>query len=368
MFKDILETKLSIGKFIAIAYHKGMWREVFSHEIGKFKFRDHLEFITNIDSIYHINDSKLEDLNTFDFIIPVLSDGKIISYVIIADIDDDIIGMSASIKHMKFIQTLSNIVLVALENRSKLRDLINIKLLDKEMRLASQIQKLLIPTDKQILSNENIEADGFYKPYKYIGGDYFDIFELDAKNYGFCIADVSGKGIPAALIMSNFQAALRAYFTADIELEELLSILNKFVNRFSDSDKFISIFLGKYNFSKRKLSYLNAGHNPAILKNQETIKHLCKGSIGLGMMEELPNIELGEEIISPNSILFGYTDGLIEVRKDDKISFCEDLILEKIQNNSTIFDIETSIFDYINSLESEKAILDDISFLCIKFK
>jgi len=136
----------------------------------------------------------------------------------------------------------------------------------------------------------NIKVKSFYHPHYEIGGDYYDFIQLDEENVGFCIADVSGKGIAAAIVMSNFQANLRAQFNAHVTLPDLIGILNSRLYANARGEKFITLFLAKYNTRTRVLEYINAGHNPPIFYevNSKELAYLSKGCVGLGMIDEIP--------------------------------------------------------------------------------
>ena len=107
----------------------------------------------------------------------------------------------------------------------------------------------------------------FYRPHFEVGGDYYDVVKMGKDQFGFCIADVSGKGISAALLMSNFQASLRALFTKEISLYQLIEKLNERVFDTAKGEKFITLFIARYNVVTRTLEYVNAGHNPPIFYN-----------------------------------------------------------------------------------------------------
>jgi sigma-B regulation protein RsbU (phosphoserine phosphatase) len=136
------------------------------------------------------------------------------------------------------------------------------------------------------------------------------------------VADVSGKGISAALWMSNVLAVIRSVFSPRISLRKLVHQLNRRVNESANSEKFITMFIGKYNVLTRRLTYVNAGHLPPLLfepKKGHMIS-LDKGCIGLGMLDVIPVIEVGNVFISKNSKFLAFTDGLVELERGNKIT------------------------------------------------
>ena len=132
------------------------------------------------------------------------------------------------------------------------------------------MQQKLIPDNKSMPVNEKLRITGFYYPHYEVGGDYYDCIRLSPSKTGFCIADVSGKGIAAAILMSNFQAGFRALFTSDIELETLVLKLNDLIWSNAKGDKFITFFVARYDHQTGILEYLNAGHNPPVFFNNDS--------------------------------------------------------------------------------------------------
>src|ERR1019366_3106072 len=121
---------------------------------------------------------------------------------------------------------------------------------------------------------------------------------------------ISGKGIPAALLMANFQANLRTLITRKYQLPQSIDILNGKVGEITKGEKFITLFIATYNCQTRILTYVNAGHNPSILYNKGDVQLLDQGCTILGMFDTLPYINFGEVKIEPGSLIVNYTDGL----------------------------------------------------------
>ncbi len=167
--------------------------------------------------------------------------------MLIGDIDEEGEGMSPLIKHLNFIQTISGIIVVAIENQRLFRETLRQEALRRELELASRMQMMLIPDNTRLPADGKIRAQGFYYPHYEVGGDYYDFLTLSDNVVGFCIADVSGKGMSAALLMSNFQASLRAIFTSETSLEEMIRKLNTLVVINSAGERFITLFIARYN-------------------------------------------------------------------------------------------------------------------------
>jgi len=277
--------------------------------------------------------------------------------------------MSPILKHQRFIQTLSNVIIVAIENKRLFRETLRQEALKREMELASKMQSMLIPKKEQLPDNGHIKMFAFYHPHFEVGGDYYDVIELNDTEIGFCIADVSGKGISAAILMSNFQANLQALFNKEIPLEQLLEKLNRRVMRSAKGEKFITLFIAKYNFDTRELKYVNAGHNPPILyktQSKETVQ-LTNGSVGMGMLDELPFLEVQTVQMDERSKLLCFTDGLVEVLNESGIEFGTEKLEVEMRNDDPVDANVNTIIKKQGILEGSASIFDDISILSAEF-
>jgi phosphoserine phosphatase RsbU/P len=292
-----------------------------------------------------------------------------LAYVIIGDIEENVRGLSPAIKHLRFIQTLTNIVLVAIENQRLYQDSLRQEALKKELELASKMQGMLIPDNKSLPKDSSFIFSTFYLPHLEVGGDFLDIIQLSEDEIGFCVADVSGKGIAAAILMSNFQASLRALFTKEVGLHDLIIKLNDIVNRNAKGEKFLTLFLGRYDKRTRNLEYVNSAHLPPLLYCGDTkkLEELESGCIGLGMLDEIYDIKLGNIKIEKNSKILCFTDGLTELKfggtvKDDFLQ------LESYLTNVDTIDVNIEqIVGQLNAIKADNLIFDDITILGIHF-
>ncbi|WP_282125873.1 GAF domain-containing SpoIIE family protein phosphatase [Marinifilum flexuosum] len=370
-YEDILFNELKIGKIVVFKFNS-TWEKLLISGVTNNTI-DNIIIESDLakhDEITYISTDFPEHLRIFDFLIPVFHKKSVLAYILIGDLDEEMEGMSPAIKHLAFIQTISNIIIVAMENKRMHKQLITQEAIKKEMELASKIQNLLIPNQNSLPQNEYIASQGYYQPHFEIGGDYYDFINFNDQELGFCIGDVSGKGIPAALIMSNFQATLRALFNPDTPLDELMNKLNQKVCESSSDEKFLTLFIGVYNYTTRKLRYVNASHHPPILYNYKTKEttQLKKGCIGLGMLDEIPMVLVGEVTIKDHSKLLCYTDGLIELEVDDKMEVGMQLISNLFSNNKNLKDTFLDLTRHIDLGKKNKAVVDDIALFGIEFK
>lgn len=370
-YEQILLEELKIGK-IAVFKFNSSWENLLvsgvdQEIIDKISIEKDLNGYTEIT---YISQEEKENLRDFDFIIPVIHKDSVLAYILIADVEEEMEGMSPAIRHLRFIQTISNIIIVAMENKRMYRELLTQEALKKEMEVASKIQNLLIPDQNSLPQNKHISTQGYYQPHNEIGGDYYDFIKFNDTELGFCIGDVSGKGIPAALIMSNFQATLRALFTVDTSLDELMQKLNQRVNESSSDEKFLTLFIGVYNYQTKKLKYINASHHPPMLYNFKTKETslLKTGCIGLGMLDEIPLIRIGETTIDEHSKLLCYTDGLVELERGDHVEVGRDLLLKMFSTEKALDATFNDLIHHIELGKKNKAIVDDISLFGIEFK
>ncbi|MCF8381783.1 MAG: SpoIIE family protein phosphatase [Bacteroidales bacterium] len=304
-----------------------------------------------------------------DYVIPVIHNEEPIAFVILGDIEEEGEGLSPIVRHLRFIQTLSNIIIVAIENVRLYNESLLQVALKREMELASRMQTMLIPDHDSLPSTENIRFYAYYNPHFDVGGDYYDVIKLSEDEVGFCMADVSGKGISAAILMSNFQANLRALFTKKIKLTKLVSILNERVLSSANGEKFITLFLAKYNYNTKELKYINAGHNPPLLYDtkKKKLSLLKSGCVGMGMLDELPFVNLETIRVDSRTKLFTYTDGLVELLEDDNVEWGTKFIEERISNSESIEKNIALIIKEQGIDNGNTAIFDDISILGVEF-
>ena len=371
-YVEIVCNKLYVGKVIMFKYTE-TWECILSFGVST----EFVEGINVNDMLLDYTDitfitSEQVILPDIDIVMPVYNNNKAIAYVLIGDIEGEMEGVSPVIKHLHYIQTISNIIVVAIENIRLHHESLKQEALRKEMELASQMQNMLVPGPNDLPHNKDIIMKSFYKPHYEVGGDYFDCINLGDNRLGFCVADVSGKGLAAALLMSNFQATLRALFTSDIGMVTLMQKLNKRVYESAKGDKFITLFIARYDCSTHELEYVNAGHTETIHYNtvSKKINLFTSSSPGLGMIDIIPVVVVEKLKIVEDSLLLSYTDGLVEMLSDTDESGVESVfnVLESaIQNSTEINEVMNEIIEIHNLKGSNKAIFDDITLLGVKF-
>ncbi len=367
IYQEILENRLKVGKLVLFSFTTE-WTCILKYGVDK--DYNHLVFepeLLDIQEIETISYSKGNLSQKFEIVIPVYHKQTPLAFVLLGDIDEKKIEMSSAIKHLPFIQTLTNVMIVAIENKKLYKTSIQKAAIQKELELAQSMQKLLFPST--LPNIEELEMNALYLPHQQVGGDYYDVIWINEVEFVFCLADVSGKGVAAALLMSNLQAALRVLLKYTQNLTEVVIDINQLICDNAKTEKFISLFIAKYNIGTHKLSYINAGHNSPILINNNYAIELDKGCTLLGITNPLHSLETDTLLISPQSILFAYTDGLTDTvnSNDENISVDELKNILVNNKNSNCEFINKAMMYYLEEFKGEMPFVDDIAMLTCKF-
>jgi sigma-B regulation protein RsbU (phosphoserine phosphatase) len=185
--------------------------------------------------------------------------------------------------------------------------------LENEISIAREVQDQLFP--RALPKVPGVEIEAICKAARAVSGDYYDFIQLSPTHLAIAIADISGKGISAALLMASLQAALRSQVlvagSEHMSTAELVSRLNKHLVRNTGDDRFATFFIAVYDSATRNLRYTNAGHLPSFLICKDSALHLDRGGMVLGVVEDYC-YEEGSVIVAPDSLLVGYSDGLVE--------------------------------------------------------
>lgn len=363
IFEFILRAQLGINQLSV--YIKGVksneWEVITNYGQDASKADIDVEkILVPIKSTTDTKGIKNEFVRKFQMIIPAYHKNEALAYALIGwdskkrDLGED---------SLNFIQTITNIIAVAIENKKLFNSQLEREGLRRELELAGQMQTLLVP--KSLPQNDKIEMAAAYLPHDEVGGDYYDVFNIDDDTIALCIADISGKGIAAALLMSNFQATLRALIYQDFPLATLISILNRRIVNITGGEKFITLFIGMLNLKTKKFKYINAGHNPPFLYHDGKITQLDKGSTILGMFENLPKVDDGEVTIKKNSILLYYTDGLVDLENEKGETFEPRYIRDFIMKNHALSmeEFKDRLVERLDEYRGNKMYTDDVTIL-----
>ena len=271
-------------------------------------------------------------------------------------------------EEVNFLQSLGNLALLAIQKTMLLEERIENKRMEEELELARTIQEGLFPSPVPEISGFDLKATNISS--RQVGGDYFDVVETPDGGHILAIADVTGKGVPASLLMANLQSMLHALAPIDITLSAATDSINNIIHHNTPADKFITFFWGKISKCGTYFEYVNAGHNNPLLfrEGEKEPVELDKGGVILGAMESIMPYESDTIELKKNDVLVLYTDGVTESMNPDKNEeYGEERLETCIQNNLTkssqeIMDaVIEDIKDYSNDTQ-----YDDITMLVIK--
>lgn len=366
LYQDILENRLGVGKLVLFHYDKE-WKCILKYGISKefnhIVFEEELLAIHEIETITFSNG---ELSKSFEIVIPVFHKKTPLAFVLLGDVNQEKLELSAAIKHLPYVQTLTNIIVVAIENKKLFKENIQRAQMKKELELAQSMQQMLFP--QHLPLGEALQVAAKYLPHQQVGGDYYDFIHLNNHEFIFCMADVSGKGIAAALLMSNMQATLHSLINYTHNLKDIVIELNKRVIANTKSEKFVSLFIAKLNTKSQQLSYINAGHNPPILFYENKFSDLYKGCTILGINENLGQITAEVVNYTSEFTLVCYTDGLTDTVNNENETVTMESIKEIISKNAKARPdfINESIIFFAEDFKGEVEFPDDIALLTLK--
>lgn len=366
IYEYILQTQLGFTKFAYCSFDE-IWRWQFSlgatHETRYIRPEEDL---MGFEELTYLKDTDNPQLMNFDVVVPVQHKKQALAFLLIGELKFDQMK-EERLQDLEFVQTICNIISVAIENKRLFKDNIQQEMFKRELEMAREVQAMLIPS--ALPNDEHFDFAAFYKPMRQVGGDYYDFLYLNEDTVLFCVADVSGKGISAAILMANFQAYLRAMASTQPDLGELVVSLNEKVAQSAKGEKFITMFIASYCISERKLIYVNAGHNPPVLHHKNGNESLTLGTTGLGMLETLYRLDVGTIVVPEESLLICYTDGLVEQENDSGSDFGVEHLIEFIEENPDLKSDEfnKTLIDHFISFKGDQPYVDDIALLTCRF-
>jgi sigma-B regulation protein RsbU (phosphoserine phosphatase) len=294
----------------------------------------------------------------FDLVFPVRHKNRLLAVVFLGGKEEEVFVETT------FLRALTNILIVAIENKKLARRQLQQEVYKKELEIAKKVQNFLFP--KSLPKEEKLKVEAVYLPHFDVGGDYYDYIKISDNKFLICIADVSGKGVPAALLMSNFQASLRALVRKTDNLDEIVKELNHATFLSSNGENFITVFIGTYCFDTKEFSYVNCGHNPTyIMQQNRTILELNDGTTILGMFEPLPFLETQRIKDLSSFLLFAFTDGLTETFNESGDQFGLERLTYLLDSfkGDTITDLHQLIFKSLDDFREDVEYQDDITMI-----
>jgi sigma-B regulation protein RsbU (phosphoserine phosphatase) len=242
---------------------------------------------------------------------------------------------------------------------------------EQDLSAAAEIQSSLLPKLRGKYENYNqLQVASLIKPARWGGGDFYDVFEIEKNKIGFIIADVSGKGIPAAVFMFLSRTALRIFSSLHEKPSEVVSAANNYLNIDNDSSMFVTLFYGVLNLDTKSFIYSNAGHNPPyIIKNSQVEALKTTKNMALGVMPDLPYADMSIDFKAGDK-LFMFTDGVSECMNEQNEEFDEKRIVDFLEKHasSNVIDLVEKMKEALDQFQGNAEQHDDITMLSFELE
>lgn len=235
---------------------------------------------------------------------------------------------------LKLLTLLGNLAAVKIENSKSIEMSIEKEKMEKELSLAAEIQTDFLP--KATPEFKGFDISGYMTPCYQVGGDYYDYMPIGSDRLGITIADVSGKGVSASLLMASLRASLHSEVHLLYDMEKMTANLNDFIHKSSSINSFITFFFCELNMKSGKLKFINAGHNPPIVLDKKgNINRLESCGLCLGMF---PDVEYKAQtvVLHPGDITLLFTDGITESRNKENKEFEEEKLVKFLKKKSKL--------------------------------
>lgn len=363
MYSSFLRWEIGIRKMALFFKEAGRWECMsFSGFDERLLEHDVNDELTHFRTKQGVEGSSHPLIREFDLVIPVMHKNEPIAYAFVGGFGDD----DDVYNKVQFVTTITNVIAVAIENKRLFKQQLRQEVLNREVEVAAEIQRTLVPS--RLPAGKKYQLSSIYKPHFAVGGDYYDVVEYPDGKIAFCIADITGKGVSAALLMANFQANFHALITRRPTLEEIVQELNAAVYRVTQGDKFITLFLAKYDPTNRTLHYINAGHTPPLLLADGEVLPLKNGCTVLGWLPELPFLEIGSLCLTSEALIFSYTDGLTDVSNKSGEEFGEEKLITFLRAHTALGakELNTKLLAHIEHYRERQPYPDDITVLTCK--
>jgi sigma-B regulation protein RsbU (phosphoserine phosphatase) len=238
--------------------------------------------------------------------------------------------------------------------------------IQEQVKLAAQIQFELLPKDAPIPAGYDIAARSI--PAQLVGGDYYDFIAVKDKCWAICLGDVSGKGLPASLLMANLQATLRGQSVRDNQVSESIVRSNRLIHQSTDPEKFATLFYGVLDCTTHAMTFCNAGHeNPMVFTNGSESARLETGGMALGVLDDFP-YEEDSITLNAGDTLVVFSDGIPDATNEFDHPFGEDRLRDLVREhtNDSASALIDQIIDAVNKHEGETPQLDDLTLVVVK--
>lgn len=267
---------------------------------------------------------------------------------------------------IEFIMSVASLAVISIENAYLFKETLEKQKYEKDLEIARNIQRNLLP--QKTPKSGKYEIFAYSQSARMVGGDYYDLVKLESKNILVAVADVSGKGVQAALLMANVQAFLKAISKQNIPLNQASNLINDLISDNTSMGSFITFFWGILSESEPQIEYVNAGHNPPLLIRDGVITKLKTGGMILGVMQTV--IPYEEEIVKlkKDDVLVLFTDGISEAMDIENQEYSDEKLEEYSLKNykRSAKEIGEGILSDVKSFTKDAEQSDDITLLVIK--
>ena len=362
MYKSFLSWEMAINKMALFVIEDEGWHCATSIGFDPNRQTQIIPLLLKHNRLHTIKEEDDKQLHDFDIVIPVFHKDTPIAYAVIGGIKEK----EDLYNRIQFITTITNIIAVAIENKRLFKRQLEQERYNREMELASDVQHMLIP--EEMPKSDYFQLSSIYRPHFNVGGDYLDYIQFSERKFAMCIADISGKGVAAALLMANFQAMIQSLIFQYRDLETFVFALNQSVHRITKADKFITFFIAEIDTEQMTMKYINAGHYPPLLYMNGKIRELNQGCTVIGAFDKLPEINEEKIELSKDALILSFTDGLVELQNDKMEYFGDDMVRNFVELNGTD-DPETfnaKLIAEIDEFRGEQEFNDDIAILTCK--
>ncbi len=297
------------------------------------------------------------------YLVPLISGEGHLGFIAVTD---KISGYRINYEDITTLTTIGNQLSIAVTTSRLYQESLEKQRLEEEMNFARAIQRDLLP--KKFPGGDGYSFSAYSEPSQQVGGDYFDFIPTSGNRISIVLADVSGKGMPAALLASQLQAAMRSEVRHHIELAEALSNVNELVHQSTSYEKFATLFVADFDPATGRMRYANAGHNyPLHLTKTSEVHELVVGGLLLGAFPTAKYEQSELNLVDGDVVLF-YTDGLSEAEDEQGEQYGEERILQVLKENRHLQPdgIQTKLIDDVQNFLGEVSPQDDLTLIVLK--
>lgn len=267
---------------------------------------------------------KITSLGT-KVVVPLVRQEKLAGVVLLSA---KVAGFRYSSEDMTFLNILANQIVVAMEVAQLYQEALEKQRMEEELAVARQIQIGLLPRSLPSLSN--FEFAAFTEPSRQVGGDFYDFIAIGDDRLGMVVADASGKGVAAALLIARMQAVMQSEVKFGKRVDEMMASVNRFISESTSQDRFATCVFLELDHAARELRYCNAGHNyPLLIRKNGEVEFLSTGGLLLGAFGDA-SYEVGSTVMHPGDLLAVYTDGVTEAMDGDNNEYGETRLVEEL--------------------------------------